>query len=108
MAEDSRKEAGSSKGISMPTCSDLRGKQSIRATFKLSEKSIETVSVVAAQLGIKQKSLFDHLIEDIGSLNVIAQELERDTFHDLDRVRSVFHILLSFFIVGFQFLLPRL
>ena len=90
MADDSRKEAGDDKGLSLPTCSDLRGKQSIRATFKLSEKSIETISVVAAQLGIKQKSLFDHLIDDIGSLNLIAQELERETFHGLDRVQKTF------------------
>lgn len=90
MADDSKKEAGSVRVISLPTCSDLRGKQSIRATFKLSEKSIETISVVAAHLGIKQKSLFDHLIDDIGSLNLIAQELERDTFHGLDRVQKTY------------------
>jgi len=90
MADNSKKGAGSGKGLSLPTGADLRGRQSIRATFKLSEKSIETISVVAAQLGIKQKSLFDHLIDDMGALNVIAQELERDTFHDLDRVQKTY------------------
>ena len=90
MADDSAKKAGSGKGLSLPTCSDLRGRQSIRATFKLSEKSIETISVVAAQLGIKQKSLFDHLIDDMGSLNAIAQGLGDDTFHDLDRVQKTY------------------
>jgi hypothetical protein len=90
MADDSKKEAGSVREISLPICSDLRGKQSIRATFKLSEKSIETISVVATHLGIKQKSLFDHLIDDISSLNLIAQELERDTFHSLDRVQKTY------------------
>jgi hypothetical protein len=48
------------------------------------------MSVVAAHLGIKQKSLFDHLIDDIDSLSFIAQELRRDTFRDLDRVQKTF------------------
>ena len=90
MTDDSKKEAGSVGAISLPTCSDLRGKQSIRATFKLSEKSIEIISVVASRLGIKQKSLFDHLIDDIGSLSLIAQEFEHDTFHGLDRVQKTY------------------
>ena len=68
MADDTKKGTGSVAGISLPPCSDLRGKQSIRATFKLSEKSIEIISVVASRLGIKQKSLFDHLIDDMNKL----------------------------------------
>jgi hypothetical protein len=55
---------------------DLRGKQSVRATFRLSEKAIDAISIVAVHLGIKQKSLFDLLIEDIHSLNAIAQKIE--------------------------------
>jgi len=90
MSENSKKETGRVGAISKPTFSDLRGKQSIRATFKLSEKSIEIISVVASRLGIKQKSLFDHLIEDIGSLSHIAQEFEKDTFHDLNRVQKTY------------------
>ncbi len=90
MADDSRKEAESVGAISRPTSLDLKGKQSIRATFKLSEKSIEIISVVASRLGIKQKSLFDHLIDDIESLSLIAQEFEQDTFHGLDRVQKTY------------------
>ena len=44
------------------TVSDLRGKQSVRATFKLSQKTINAMSIVSVHLGIKQKSLFDHLM----------------------------------------------
>lgn len=55
---------------------DLRGRQSVRTTFKLSERSIDALSILAGQLGIKQKSLFDHLIEDIGALQMIAREFE--------------------------------
>jgi hypothetical protein len=55
---------------------DLRGRQSVRTTFKLSERSIEALSILAGQLGIKQKSLFDHLIEDTQALKSIAGEID--------------------------------
>ena len=55
---------------------DLRGRQSVRTTFKLSERSIDALSILAGQLGIKQKSLFDHLIEDTHALHMIASEFE--------------------------------
>ena len=48
------------------------------------------LSIVATQLGIKQKSLFDHLIEDERSLNVIAKEIEDEVFDALDRVQKTF------------------
>lgn len=54
---------------------DLRGRQSVRTTFKLSERSIDALSILAGQLGIKQKSLFDHLIEDTQALQLIASEM---------------------------------
>ena len=46
-----------------PTTLDLRGRQSVRATFRLSEACIDAISILSAQLGIKQKSIFDHLLE---------------------------------------------
>ncbi|MFW2366069.1 MAG: hypothetical protein ACN4GW_06610 [Desulforhopalus sp.] len=55
---------------------DLRGRQSVRTTFKLSERSIDALSILAGQLGIKQKSLFDHLVEDTRALAMIAREFE--------------------------------
>jgi predicted DNA-binding protein YlxM (UPF0122 family) len=78
--------------LSQPTPEGLRGRQSVRATFKLSAKAIEAMSIVAVHLGIKQKSLFDHLIEDIQSLNSIAQEVEPDRFSILHRVQKTFVI----------------
>ena len=71
---------------------DLRGRQSVRATFKLSERAIEAMSVVAVHLGIKQKSLFDHLIEDVQSLKLIAREVESEQFRNLNRVQKTFVI----------------
>jgi hypothetical protein len=58
------------------TTASLRGRQSVRTTFKLSERAIDALSLLAGQLGIKQKSLFDHLIEDVQVLSKIAQEFE--------------------------------
>lgn len=58
------------------TTASLRGRQSVRTTFKLSERAIDALSLLAGQLGIKQKSLFDHLIEDVQVLSRIAQEFE--------------------------------
>lgn len=62
--------------ITEETTADLRGRQSVRTTFKLSERSIEALSILAGQLGIKQKSLFDHLVQDTQALKRIAQEFE--------------------------------
>jgi hypothetical protein len=86
---------------------DLRGRQSVRTTFKLSERSIHALRILASQLGIKQKSLFDHLIDDIQALHVIAQASEdidpkehrvaktfvvsRKTLENLEQVCSRFH-----------------
>jgi hypothetical protein len=78
--------------LPLPTPADLRGRQSVRATFKLSARAIDVLSIVAAQLGIKQKSLFDHLIEDVQSLNVIANEIEDEVFDALDRIQKTFVI----------------
>ena len=76
--------------LPLPSSADLRGRQSVRATFKLSARAIDVLSIVARQLGIKQKSLFDHLIEDVRSLNVIANEIEDEAFGALDRVQKTF------------------
>ena len=56
---------------------DLRARQSVRATFKLSSACIDAISVVSKHLGIKQKSLFDHLAEDVGALQSIAGEVRK-------------------------------
>ena len=76
--------------LPLPSPADLRGRQSVRATFKLSARAIDVLHIVATQLGIKQKSLFDHLIEDEQSLNVIANEIEDEVFDALDRVQKTF------------------
>jgi hypothetical protein len=78
--------------IELPlTSSDvLRGRQSVRATFKLSGRAIEALSVAAMQLGIKQKSLFDHLMEDAESLRHIARQYDSEHFTRLSRIQKTY------------------
>ena len=67
------------KDVNLPPASSraLSGMQSVRATFKLSEQTIKTINIVAAQLGIRQKSLFDHLMEDAENLKAVADEIQQ-------------------------------
>ncbi len=74
------------------TFSDLRGRQSVRATFKLTDQCIEAISIVAAQLGIKQKSLFDHLFKDTETLSAIAQRLGRAQLESVNRIQKTYVI----------------
>jgi hypothetical protein len=92
MAKNRKNSPFEEISLPLPSPADLRGRQSVRATFKLSARAIDVLSIVAAQLGIKQKSLFDHLIEDVQSLNVIANEIEDEVFDTLDRVQKTFVI----------------
>jgi predicted DNA-binding protein YlxM (UPF0122 family) len=55
---------------------ELRKKQSVRATFKLPQEIIDLLGVIAGQLGIKQKSLLDQLVEDTTLLVKLVQENE--------------------------------
>lgn len=63
--------------LSQEKVAELRGRQSVRTTFRLPERSILALSLLASQLGIKQKSLFDHLGEDIDTLRACATAAER-------------------------------
>lgn len=90
---------------------DLRGRQSVRATFKLSLNCIEAISIVSKQLGIKQKSLFDHLLQDLEALNTIADQVRNARVQAPNRVQKTFVIsrsaLLSLEDVARQFNAPR-
>ena len=80
--------------IMLPKASsmDLMGRQSVRATFKLSAQAIDILSMVSVHLGIKQKSIFDHLIEDGQSLTIIAQEVDPRPVKALKRTQKTFVI----------------
>lgn len=97
--------------LPQPNPDALRGRQSVRATFKLSPRAIEALSIVAVHLGIKQKSLFDHLIEDVETLSTIAKEIEAEQFRELSRIQKTFVIsrrtLLCLDEISRQFDTPR-
>ena len=71
---------------------DLRGRQSVRTTFKLTPRSIDALSLLAGQLGIKQKSIFDHLVDDTGTLQALAREIENRDTVDQERVPKTYVI----------------
>jgi predicted DNA-binding protein YlxM (UPF0122 family) len=95
----------------LTNASDLMGKQSVRVTFKLSAEFIEAISILSTQLGIKQKSLFDHLMEDMDSLRTIASQMESGRRAKKDRIQKTFVIskksLLSLEAVSKKFSAPR-
>ena len=83
-------EAFDAFSLPRPSSSDLRGKQSVRATFRLTSRAIDAISVVAVHLGIKQKSLFEHLMEDAQTLSQIARQVQESDFHPAERVQKTY------------------
>lgn len=69
---------------------DLRGRQSVRATFKLSQRAIDAIGLLAVHMGIKQKSLFDHLIEDTDALEKLAARIRIGQFKKIPRVQKTY------------------
>jgi hypothetical protein len=80
--------------LSLPraSTSELRGRQSVRATFRLTEGAISAISIMASHLGIKQKSLIDQLLEDRESLRQIAEEIQGAGFELSRRVQKTYVI----------------
>jgi hypothetical protein len=73
-----------------PTMFNLRGKQSVRATFKISQRAIDAIGMVAVHMGIKQKSLFDHIIEDLEALDALAQTIQIRKFRQIERKQKTY------------------
>ena len=92
MKKDKEKKRATGTSLPRNFTSDLRGRQSVRATFKLSEGCIDAISIVAAHLGIKQKSLFDHLVEDARYLTSIAREIQHVKLAKQGRIQKTFVI----------------
>lgn len=87
-----RREGPDYSALSMTSSLGLRGMQSIRASFRLTPDCIETISIVSAQLGIKQKSLFDFLVKDTDSIVQIAKKLKGTKLKAEGRVQKTFVI----------------
>ena len=54
----------------------LKGKQSVRATFRLSDQMIELLKVAANHLEVQQKSLIDELVQNRETLDQVATEFQ--------------------------------
>ena len=52
----------------------LKGKQSVRATFRLSDQMIDLLKVAANHLEVKQKSLIDELVQNSKTLDRVAAD----------------------------------
>lgn len=90
MKKKESQQAFDATSLPRPSSSDLRGKQSVRATFRLTSRAIDAISVVAVHLGIKQKSLFEHLMEDAQTLSQIARQVQESAFQPEERVQKTY------------------
>jgi hypothetical protein len=90
MKKNEEKQSDIAISMSNPSTMALRGRQSVRATFRLSEACIDAISILSAQLGIKQKSVFDHLMEDTQVLKDMASKLENSEFDRHERIQKTF------------------
>lgn len=89
----------------------LKGMQSVRATFKLPKKTINLLSTVANQMGVKQKSIFDHLAENKVMLHEVADEAQKNREVIRKRRQKTFVLsrnsLISLDAVAREYQLPR-
>ena len=90
--DDRDKFAKQGFSIELTDASDLMERQSVRATFRLSSEFIDALRALSTQLGIKQKSLFDHLMEDRESLRAIADRLQPNQLDKTTRIQKTFVI----------------
>lgn len=85
-----KREISDSTSLPRSSTDDLRGKQSVRATFKLSKDTIDAIRIIASHLCIKQKSLFDHLVENIQSIRPMALETKHAKPTKQSRIQKTF------------------
>ena len=62
--------------IPKASATDLRGRQSIRVTFKLTPGCIRAMNILGAHLRLKPKSLFDHMVRERKTLEAIAAQVD--------------------------------
>lgn len=72
MTDKSTLKKGGSLSIPKASATELRGRQSIRVSFKLTRKCIEAMNILGSHLRLKPKSLFDHMVQESQTLEAIA------------------------------------
>ncbi len=68
----------------------LRGKQSVRATFRLSNQMIDLLKIAANHLGVQQKSLIDELVNSRETLDRVANGSGETPRADVERRQKTF------------------
>lgn len=69
---------------------NLKERQSGRSTFRLAAEYIDALKMLSTQLGIKQKSLFDYLMEDDKTLRTIAGKAQSEPLNRKNRIQKTF------------------
>ena len=92
MSKENEKKQEGKQSSTRAFTSDLKSRQSVRATFKLTKGCIDAIGILANQMGIKQKSLFDYLAEDTDSLKSIARKIKKIKTEKQDRIQKTFVI----------------
>jgi hypothetical protein len=92
MKNEKNRNGGAEISLTIASSAGLKGRQSMRATFKLPESTIDAVSIIATHLGIKQKSLFDHLMDDTKSLESVARHINPAKPQKQNRVQKTYVI----------------
>jgi hypothetical protein len=90
-----KKNASSkSNPLAIPKASaaDLRGRQSIRVSFRLTPKCIEAMNILGSHLRLKPKSLFDHMVQEPDTLAAIATKTKATIPEDLPRLVKTYVI----------------
>jgi hypothetical protein len=82
----------SDPSFALTDVADLLKKQSVRATFKVSPEFIQMFRSLAAVLQIKQKSLFDLLLEDEQSLHAVAKTIKPDRLAKDGRIQKAYSV----------------
>jgi len=80
------------RSLLLKDASELMEQKSVRATFRISPEFIEALSILSDRLGLKQKSLFDYLLEDSDSLIAIARSNPRENVEKKSRIQKTFVI----------------
>ena len=82
----------SHRSLLLKDASELMEQKSVRATFRISPEFIDALSILSGRLGLKQKSLFDYLLEDSDSLIAIARSNPRENVDKKSRIQKTFVI----------------
>lgn len=82
-------ETSQTEGLEL-SFQQLLGKQSVRATFRLSDQMIDLLKVAAAHLEVKQKSLIDELVQNRETLDRVASESQAKQQKEDERRQKTF------------------